>query len=508
MEELNSPKYDSNGTPAFGFSLRDMLSVVFRRRRVIVLSFVGLLAGALLAICLLPPTYEAQMKILVERERIDPVVSTEANIIEQDRGLTPDEVTSEVELFQSRDSLEKAVVDCGLYESKGGWSPSAIKSRVLKALGLAPDRDTRIFQAVIKLEKDLQVIPINDSSFIKVTYDSPSPQLAAQVLKDLGNLYLVKHSAVHRPPGTTDFFQQQAEQYKKQLTEATNNLVSFNLGTGVVSADFEKQVTLQKLSEFDVTLEQTRAAIAETKQRIDALQDQENSLPPRITTQVRTADNPQLMAQLKSTLLTLELKRTELLEKYDPSYRLVQEVGTEISQTLDAIADADQRGVREETTDRDPTHEWLRTEMAKARADLVGLEARASVMSGAVRTLHDKALRLDRASVVQQDLLRVAKADEESYLLYHRKREEASIADALDQKRIVNATVAEAAAVPLVPAGLPAGVKLVLASLVATLLSLGLAFLSEYFDPSFRTPGEVQDYLDMPVLASIPKNGH
>jgi uncharacterized protein involved in exopolysaccharide biosynthesis len=214
------------------------------------------------------------------------------------------------------------------------------------------------------------------------------------------------------------------------------------------------------------------------------------------------------MAQLKSTLLTLELKRTELLEKYDPSYRLVQEVGREISQTLDAIADADQRGVREETTDRDPTHEWLRTEMAKARADLVGFEARASVMSGAVRTLHDRALKLDRASVVQQDLLRVAKADEESYLLYHRKREEASIADALDQKRIVNATVAEAAAVPLVPAGLPAGVKLVLASVVATLLSLGLAFLCEYFDPSFRTPGEVQDYLDMPVLASIPKNGH
>jgi uncharacterized protein involved in exopolysaccharide biosynthesis len=214
------------------------------------------------------------------------------------------------------------------------------------------------------------------------------------------------------------------------------------------------------------------------------------------------------LAQLKSTLLTLELKRTELLEKYDPSYRLVQEVGREISQTLDAIANADQRGVREETTDRDPTHEWLRTEMAKARADLVGLEARASVMSSAVRALHDKALKLDRASVVQQDLLRVAKADEESYLLYHRKREEASIADALDQRRIVNATVAEAAVVPLAPAGLPAGVKLVLASVVATLLSLGLGFVTEYFDPSFRTPGEVQDYLDMPVLASIPKNGH
>ena len=56
-------------------------------------------------------------------------------------------------------------------------------------------------------------------------------------------------------------------------------------------------------------------------------------MPSRLTTQVRTADNPQLMEQLKSTLLNLQLKRTELLQKFDPSYRLVQEVDTEIKQT-------------------------------------------------------------------------------------------------------------------------------------------------------------------------------
>jgi uncharacterized protein involved in exopolysaccharide biosynthesis len=214
------------------------------------------------------------------------------------------------------------------------------------------------------------------------------------------------------------------------------------------------------------------------------------------------------MADLKSTLLNLELKRTELLQKYNPDYRLVQEVEKQVAQAHDAISDAEKRGVREETTDRDPTHEWLRTEMAKAKADLVGLEARASAMSEAVRVLQGKALKLGQGSVVQQNLLRTAKADEDNYLLYHRKREEARIADALDQGRIVNAAVAEAAAVPLVPASLSGGVKLVLAFIVAGLLSLGLGFLSEYLDPSFHTPDELKEYLEIPVLASIPKNGH
>ena len=146
--------------------------------------------------------------------------------------------------------------------------------------------------------------------------------------------------------------------------------------------------------------------------------------------------------------------------------------------------------------------------MAKAKADLVGLEARASVMSGALRRMQNRLLNLDQNSMVQQDLLRAAKANEESYLLYHRKREEARIADALDRSKIVNAAIAEAAKVPLVPSGLPTRFKLVLSLLIASLVSLGAAFLSEHLDPSFRTPSEIKEFLDMPLLAAIPKNGH
>jgi len=499
---------EAKGIAVNSISLRDLLAIVFRRRRLIGFSFIGLLAGATLAIWLIPSTYEAQMKILVERERINPLVSTEASVIQTDRDLSLDEVTSEVELFQSRDSLEKAVIDCGLFDAKNPGVLARTKLRLMGALGQAPAKDTRIFQAVLGLEKSLHVIPVNGSNLIKITYESHSPQTAEQVLRELGDLYLSKHSSVHRQRGTSEFFQRQAEEYRKQLMDAQTRLVSFNHETGVVSADFEKQVSLQRVSEFDISLQQTRAAIAETKERLQALQGQETSVPSRVTTQVRNSGNPQLIANLKPVLLNLELRRTELLTKYDPTYPLVKEVETQIAQTVAAISAADKVGVREETTDQDPTHAWVRTEMAKAKADLVGLEARASVMSGALRRMQNRLLNLDQNSMVQQDLLRAAKANEESYLLYHRKREEARIADALDRSKIVNAAIAEAAKVPLVPSGLPTRFKLVLSLLIASLVSLGAAFLSEHLDPSFRTPSEIKEFLDMPLLAAIPKNGH
>jgi len=512
MDEVKSGKHNGSGNgntvPTPSFSLRDLLSVVFRRKRLMLLCFAGLLSGAVLAIAILPAAYEAQMKILVERERVDPVVSPQGNVVEADRNLTPDEISSEVELFQSRDSLKQTVVDCGLHEIKNPWSLGAIKLRVLGAFGLAPDKDQRIFKAVLALEKDLHVIPMNNSNLIKVTYEARSPQTAEQVLTELGNLYLLKHAAIHHLQGTSEFFQQQADQYKNNLADAQSRLVKMNQQTRIVSADFEKQVTLQKLSDFDVSLQQTRAAVAETKQRVRALQEKETSIPSRVTTQIRTADNPQLMANLKTTLLNLEIKRTELLEVYEPSYPLVQEVEKQISQAVAAIADAEAGAVHEETTDQNPTHEWVRTEMAKAEADLVGLVARSSVLSGAVRTLQDRALKLDQQSVVQQELLRTAKADEDSYLLFRKKREEARIADALDQSKIVNVAVAEAAAVPLVPTGLPLEMKLILAVVIAALVSLGAGFVGEYLDPSFRTVSEVKEYLDIPLLATLPRIGH
>src|SRR5258708_8159427 len=124
------------------------------------------------------------------------------------------------------------------------------------------------------------------------------------------------------------------------------------------------------------------------------------------------------MANLKASLLNLEIKRTELLEAYDPSYPLVQEAETQITQAVAAIADAKAGAVREETTDQNSTHEWVRTEMAKAEADLVGLEARSSVLSGALRTLQNKALKFDQQSLLHQNLPRTTKTAKHSYLLF------------------------------------------------------------------------------------------
>ena len=72
MEEM--PTRKRNTQPPLT-QLRDILTVGLRHRRLVIFSFLGLMAGVLLSLFLLPPRYKATTKILVKRERADFVVT-------------------------------------------------------------------------------------------------------------------------------------------------------------------------------------------------------------------------------------------------------------------------------------------------------------------------------------------------------------------------------------------------------------------------------------------------
>jgi uncharacterized protein involved in exopolysaccharide biosynthesis len=148
----------------------------------------------------------------------------------------------------------------------------------------------------------------------------------------------------------------------------------------------------------------------------------------------------------------------------------------------------------------------VKSERAKAHADLSGLKARAAANQAALVRYRGGARALQQAAIVQEDLQRTAKTQEENYLLYQRKGEEARINDALDRGGILNVAIAEPPTVPALPARSFVFYGL-LGVLLATTGSIGLALTSDFLDPSFRTPDEVSRFLDSPVLASIPKDG-
>ncbi len=142
-------------------------------------------------------------------------------------------------------------------------------------------------------------------------------------------------------------------------------------------------------------------------------------------------------------------------------------------------------------------------EIEKAQVQWDGLRARQSDASSQVASLHTFAQQMQSDSVDQQDLMRTAKAEEGNYLLYLRKREEARIGDALDEHRILNVAIVEPPAAPALPAH-SVLLYFLLAFGLAMAVSVCIAFTTEYFDPTIRTPDEAHGLLGVPVLAWLP----
>ena len=95
----------------------------------------------------------------------------------------------------------------------------------------------------------------------------------------LGNLYLEKTVDVHRPPGAFEFFQAESQHYDQQLQAAQAQLAKFDRDKGVTDPQLEKQIALQKLSEFEATFNATQVAIKETEKRTRVVEEQLASTP-------------------------------------------------------------------------------------------------------------------------------------------------------------------------------------------------------------------------------------
>jgi len=472
---------------------REVAMVLFRQRKVFVCAL-GIVLGSAALYLVAGARYQAHMQILVGRGRADtPVTAQENAPVDVTRlAITEEELNSEVELLKDAEVMRKVVEASNL--AKDNWT---------RFLRPGEGQAERVERAARRLGKKVEIESVKKTNLIAVKYSSADPAQGAKVLQALAQIYIEKHKELHRPAGEFHFFEQQAGESRRQLEEAENNLLQFTETHSVVFAAQQRDLDLQKWSDADASYRHTQVALAETRQRVAELKKQLATLAERTTTQLRTADNPELVGSLKARLLEQELKRTELLTKFEPSHRLVMEATEKITQTKAAIAVEAANPLHDETTDKDPNYAWAKSELQHAQVELEGLEAKASATAVQVVAYLARAQRMGADAITQDDLASTEKAAEENYLLYVKKREEARMGDALDERGIVNVAVAE----PPVPAALPlwSAWAVLAAGLVAGgVTGTAAAFAADHLDPAFRTPEEVLAYLGTPVLASLP----
>jgi len=462
--------------------LMDIADRLFRRGRLILTLLAVLNAGAAAYLLFASKSYQAEMKFLVNNMRADTLVTPESTNGQVVRNYVDEAViATEIQLLSNRELLREVVRKCSLAKDAG-----------------AEARE----KAIKELQKELKVAPVLKANMLKASYIASDPKEAAEVLQVLADAYLNEHLRVHSASGAYDFFDRQARFYEKRLKELQSKINEFHGQRDIVLLGQQKDLNLRKLVDLEASLKETHAALRENDQKVQTLKQQLSKLTPRITTQARTVPNQYSVERLNTMLVELQNRRTELLTKFRPEDRMVQQIDQQIADTRKAMDGVNKLTATEEATDVNPLRQSLEAELAKDQLAAAGLRVPVASLTRQIADYKGSLGLLQNSTAEDDQLLREIKESEDNFFLYSKKREEARIGEAMDRQKIANVVLVEPPRVPSL-----AQPKLSLTFIAAysfyCLMILAYAFLLDTMQKKVYSPWELEGVTGLPVLASV-----
>lgn len=450
--------------------------------------FLTVVALAAVGVALIPKQYSSEMRLLMTRSRVDAPVSAGENTAEPAPAadLSENDVNSEIELIKSDDLVETA----------------ARRSGVLPADDGSPAETATLLK---KIQKNLDVELVKKTNIISIKYVGRDPRVGQRFVNTIGDLYLAKHTSLHRNRETSQFFAEKTNEYKKQLENAQRDLSAFEQQNGVDLLDAQRQQNLQRRAELQANLAETVSELRQAEDRAAVLRNQLKTIPATINSQNHTARNEPLIEKLKVMQVELEQKRTELLTKFAPTYRLVQEVEQQLRDTKAALDKEMAPGVVDAVSTVNPLRQSVEADLLKEETLAAGLRAKQESLAGDLAKENGAEAGLTRSTPQYEDLKRKEKIAEDNYLLYRRKQEDSQIAEQMDAQRILNVSILQAAEVPALPNERHRSVLLILAMFAAMLLSAIAAVMADQLDAPVETARQAEEAAGVPVIANFSR---
>lgn len=206
---------------------------------------------------------------------------------------------------------------------------------------------------------------------------------------------------------------------------------------------------------------------------------------------------------MESRLVELIVEEKELLRKYTPQNRLVQNVKEKIMIVQNKLSEQETKRYEKSRIGLNTTYQRLKENLFQNRAEQKALAAKQKMQNSQLKECQAKLGQLNEMEVKIGRLQQAVDINRENYRLYLAKFEESRISDAMDDNKINNVILMDRVLPPLKPVSPKILLNILLSVFIGGLGGLGLAFLGDYLDDSLEKPEDVEKTLHLPVLASI-----
>ncbi|MEN8131738.1 MAG: GNVR domain-containing protein [Pseudomonadota bacterium] len=494
--------------PIQGNYFKDFLDVLFKRKAVILLFFLATLLTAVIGVSFFQKVkYEAYSKIFIETSR---GYVSERSLPTNDprrRNTEGPSLAQQVDLalqvLKDNELTNRVVKKIGpnvIYED---IEKPDLKNKLLLALGLRSLEDQKALpvteMAALRLQDELIVGRTSkNSSIIYVSLRHKDPEVAANVVNSVVDLYFERHLGLRKKPRLSRFFQEQFAAKKAAMVGAERNFQEYMDSYGMTSSP-EKSIgfLLAQKEKNQTKLDEAVSQEAELVNQIRLLRQQ----------LANTAKNPKAINTLQEKLLELQIREGELSTHYTDHSRTMKNLRTEIQQTQKKLEELgyNKRYIPKSLSSASSLYGDLREKLLQTELALNSLKARRESITAQLAEYDTRIKKLDGLETEflrREEELSMAR---KSYRLYQTKFEEFRISDALDAEGIANIKVLDVARVPLNPIPPKTALILLLSCFFGAVGGLGLALFIELTSGTLKKREDTEQYLKRPVLATIPE---
>lgn len=449
--------------------VKALLKTVKKRRRLIMTVFVGLMILATVVSFIIPPTYEAETTLRIKQPK--GLASSLLADLPVGENNTKQLMSTYAEIIKSRTVIETVIE----------------KTQVEKPV--VPTYEQMLAR--------ITTVPVKDSELLKIKITAKSPEEAQLVANSLVDTFNARMTYLVRAEQSTigQFIGERMQESKKDLEKAEAVLLKYKTDEKIAAPTEETKAIVDSLATINKLSAENTIALSAAQAKAGSAAGQLDKEKPGFI-----ADSP-LIQQYKGKLAELEVQLATLSEKYTEKHPQVMATRAGIEETRAKLSTEAARIVNAESPSANPVHLSLLQGEIQAQAEIAAGSAQQQAIGSIVA---ESEKQLSKLPAKQQGLARVmrdATVAQEIYVMLAKRHEEARISEVMQPTDV---QVIDVATVPVKPISPNKTLYVLIAGILGLCIGLGLAFMLEFMNKTVKTIEDVQHYLDLPVLGSIP----
>lgn len=511
---------------------REYFGIIRKRTWLILLLMLATMIVAVAGSFLARPVFESKTVILVETKPLITPTSSSVSTFQLPAFSKAEILQTQTLIIQSRPLIEEVVLTLGLHErippndlteAVKKWlkdtSTQISRFLIVEVLGgvWKPKPGDPVPAAIDDLMKRVTVAPVVQSDLIEIKVQDYDPVMAERIANTLAQAYIDRNASFDSLRADTSYqlLGEQLAVIEPQLEASEDDLKEFKVKQGYLSIQTKATNLATELAKLESDYNQivlqrkaTEEQIKHAKTWLLSFSDREEAVTTSSSKAVDTINT-----QLKLQLLNLESQLAGLVayqgqapssEESAKAAAQVAQVSAEINRVKQQLPDQATEQVSTSSslsTQPNPVYQNLVTQLVQYEVNLAGLQAKEAALLELIGQHQTALTQLAEEELELQRLTRAVTVNTNIYntLLQDKEQAQASAVIKLPNVRFV-----EAAAVPQEPI-YPKIILNVGAALIAGLiLGIGLAFWFDYLDESIRSPRDVETYLDLPLVGTVP----